>query len=83
MAPTSINIVCFRYTTPSADELRLKSINIEIMLRLQEQGIAAPSDTTINGRHCIRAAITNHRNRREDLDLLVAEVLRLGSELEG
>lgn len=82
MAPTSINIVCFRYVLPGADESRLKFINMEIMLRLQEQGIAAPSDTTINGRHCIRAAITNHRTRQEDLDLLVREVLRLGAELE-
>ena len=82
MAPTSINIVCFRHVLPGADESRMKSINTEIMLRLQEQGIAAPSDTTINGRHCIRVAITNHRTRQEDLDLLVREVLRLGAELE-
>jgi aromatic-L-amino-acid decarboxylase len=81
MAPTSINIVCFRYVFLGADEPSLKSINTEIMLRLQEQGIAAPSDTTINSRHCIRAAITNHRTRREDLDLLVREVLRIGTEL--
>jgi glutamate/tyrosine decarboxylase-like PLP-dependent enzyme len=82
MAPTSINIVCFRYVMPGADETRLKSINTEIMLRLQERGIAAPSDTTINGRHCIRAAITNHRTKREDLYLLVREVLRLGTAIE-
>jgi len=81
MAPTSINIVCFRYVVPGADEQRLAAINIEIMLRLQEHGIAAPSDTTIHGHHCIRAAITNHRTRRDDLDLLVHEVLRLGREI--
>lgn len=81
MAPTSINIVCFRYVFAGADEMQLKTVNSEIMLRLQEQGIAAPSDTTINGRHCIRAAITNHRTKQEDLTLLVEEVLRLGGEL--
>ena len=82
MAPTSINIVCFRYAIAGAEEDRSRAVNTEIMLRLQEQGIAAPSDTTINGRHCIRTAITNHRTRLEDLDLLVREVLRLGREIE-
>ena len=51
------------------------------MLRLQEEGIAVLSDTTVHGQHCLRVAITNHRTRREDLDLLVAETLRIGAEL--
>ena len=59
----------------------LRALNIEIMLRLQEAGIAAVSDTTIHGRHCLRAAISNHRTRRDDLDLLVTEVLRIGDEV--
>jgi hypothetical protein len=29
----------------------------------------------------LRAAITNHRSRHEDFDLLIAEVLRLGRAL--
>ena len=82
MAPTSINIVCFRYALAGAAEERSRAVNTEIMLRLQEQGIAAPSDTTINGRHCIRVAITNHRTKQQDLDLLVTEVLRLGHDIE-
>ena len=52
------------------------------MLRLQEEGIAAISDTTVHGQHCLRVAINNHRTRREDLDLLVEETLRLGAVLE-
>jgi glutamate/tyrosine decarboxylase-like PLP-dependent enzyme len=51
------------------------------MLRLQEQGIAALSDTTVRGEHCLRVAINNHRTRRQDLDLLVREVLRLAREI--
>ena len=53
-----------------------EALNIEIMLRLQEDGIAALSDTTVQERHCLRVAICNHRTRREDLDLLVREVVR-------
>ena len=81
MAPTSINIVCFRYRANGLSGERLKAFNTEIMLRLQEEGIAALSDTTVHGQHCLRVAIANHRTRYEDLDLLVAEILRLGAEL--
>ncbi len=80
-APTSINIVCFRYRAERLDSERAKALNTEIMLRLQEEGIAAISDTTVQGRHCLRVAINNHRTRREDLDLLVAETVRLGNEI--
>ncbi|ESY13703.1 aspartate aminotransferase family protein [Mesorhizobium sp. C386A] len=80
-APTSINIVCFRYRADGLDGERAKALNTEIMLRLQEDGTAAISDTTVQGRHCLRVAINNHRTRREDLDLLVAETVRLGNEI--
>jgi hypothetical protein len=65
------------------DEDMLRLHNTELLLRLQECGTAAPSDTTIRGRHCLRVAICNHRTRYEDLDLLVSEILRIGGELTG
>jgi aromatic-L-amino-acid/L-tryptophan decarboxylase len=80
-APTSINIVCFRYRATYATAAALKSLNMEIMLRMQEQGIAAISDTTIHGFYALRVAINNHRTRRSDLDLLISEVLRLGAQI--
>ena len=43
------------------------------MLRLQEEGLAVVSDTIVHGRHCLRAAINNHRTRGEDLEMLVRE----------
>lgn len=82
MAPTAINIVCFRYRMAGATETALKDLNTEIMLRIQESGVAVPSDTTVRGRHCLRVAINNHRTRRSDLDLLVREIVRLGQEVE-
>jgi len=82
MAPTTINIVSFRHRLSGGSEEGLKALNTEIMLRLQEEGIAALSDTTVQGRHCLRVAIANHRTRRDDLDLLVTEMLRLGKEIE-
>ena len=81
VAPTSINIVCYRYHPHGRKKEELKALNTEIMLRLQENGTAAISDTTIHGEHCLRVAINNHRTRREDLQLLIRETLRIGSQL--
>lgn len=81
MAPTVIDIVCFRFNPGGLDQDSLRDVNIEIMLRMQEAGIAALSDTTVRDRHCLRAAICNHRTRYADLDLLVDEVVRIGGQL--
>jgi hypothetical protein len=53
------------------------------MVRMQEAGVAAVSDTTVQGRHCLRAAINNHRTTRADLDVLIDEVARQGAALMG
>jgi aromatic-L-amino-acid/L-tryptophan decarboxylase len=82
MAQVATNIVCFRYRGQGGSEEELRTINTEIMLRIQESGVALPTDTTLGGRHSLRAAIASHRTRREDLDLLLAEVLRHGEAIE-
>ena len=81
LTPTVINIVCFRFNPGNLSNQIIRNINTEIMLQLQEQGTAAISDTTLDGEHCLRVAINNHRTRQCDLDLLVAEVLRIGHAL--
>lgn len=81
MTPIVLNIVCFRYDPGGLDEAGLRALNSEIMLRLQEAGIAALSDTPVKERHCLSVAICNHRTRREDLDLVVREGLRMGDDL--
>lgn len=81
-APTCINIVCFRHRPRiDLDAEGLKHWNVEIMLRLQEEGVAAVSDTTVKGTHCLRVAITNHRTRRSDIDLMVARVRDIAKAL--
>jgi aromatic-L-amino-acid/L-tryptophan decarboxylase len=82
MAPVSINIVCFRYQGRGGTEADLKALNNEIMLRVQESGVAVPTDTTLRGRYSLRAAIVNHRTTRADLDLLVDAVLHRGQALQ-
>jgi len=81
MAPVAIDIVCFRHDPGGMDEAGLRAHNSEIMLRIQESGVAVITDTTIRGRHALRVAICNHRTREEDLDLLVDAVPRIGAEI--
>jgi glutamate/tyrosine decarboxylase-like PLP-dependent enzyme len=59
----------------------LDRLNKEIELELQEQGLAVVSSVVIRGNQYLHAAITNHRTRRQDLERLVREVIRLGREL--
>jgi aromatic-L-amino-acid decarboxylase len=82
LAPAPLNIVCFRYWVDGLDETALNELNQELLIRLHESGAAVPSYTTLNGSYALRVAITNHRSRREDFELLVREVIRLGEELE-
>ncbi|HSH82871.1 MAG TPA: pyridoxal-dependent decarboxylase [Herpetosiphonaceae bacterium] len=81
LAPVALNVVCFRYVAPGADEERLDELIEELLIRLQESGAAVPSGTLVDGRYAIRCAIVNHRSRREDFDLLVEEVVRTGRRL--
>ena len=85
LAPVSLNIVCFRFTggtDPDGDSLSTRNrLNAEIVVALQESGIAAPSTTTINGQLAIRAAIVNHRTTRHDIDALIERTITLGTSL--
>ena len=78
LAPVSLNIVCFRYRTPGLDAAGADRANAEIVIALQESGIAAPSTTTVGGHLAIRAAIVNHRTRTGDIDALLAATVKFG-----
>src|SRR5215469_3908113 len=65
-APTSISIVCYRYRPAGMGAADHETATTEIMLRLQEEGIAALSDTMVKGEHSLRVAINNHRTQRSD-----------------
>jgi aromatic-L-amino-acid/L-tryptophan decarboxylase len=81
MAPIGMDIVCFRFNPGGLDDSALNVLNKEILMQLHEQGIAVPSYTTLNERYCLRIAISNHRSTFADFDLLVREVVRLGTEI--
>ncbi len=81
LAPVSLNIVCFRYKPKQVEESKLNELNRQILMELHERGIATPTSTVLRGTYAIRAAITNHRSRKEDFDALAHETVRLGEEL--
>lgn len=81
--PVSLNVVNFRHLLPGLDSQALDAHNKAIAVELQEQGIAVPSIVTVRGRQYLHVAITNHRSRRQDFDLLVQEVIRIGGEIGG
>lgn len=81
-AEVPMNIVCFRYRGGLGDTDAIDALNRELLLRLHESGVAAPSYTVIDGIYALRVCITNHRTTRADLDLFVRETLRIGAELE-
>ena len=76
LSPAQLNIVCFRYRAEDADR-----INGELVIALQESGLAAPSTTTVDGKLAIRAALFNHRTQEQDVDRLLDGVIRLGRQL--
>jgi len=61
----------------------LDRLNQQIVMALQESGGAVPSGTIVGGRYILHAANANHRSRREDFDLFVREVIRVGKDLAG
>ncbi len=81
LAPIGLDIVCFRFNPSGLDDKTLDALNKEILMQLQERGIAAPSYTTLHGRYCLRIAIANHRSTQDDFDVLAQEVVRIGREL--
>ncbi|MBZ9797680.1 pyridoxal phosphate-dependent decarboxylase family protein [Mesorhizobium sp. ES1-4] len=61
-APVALNIVCFGIRGADSEFTR------NLVLDLQESGLAAPSWTTLDGELVVRCAIVNHRTTEADID---------------
>ena len=77
-APVPLNVVTFRYRGRGLSEGQLDVLNAEVVMRIQESGLAVPSTTRLRGQTVIRLAIVNHRSVDRDLELLVDAVLETG-----
>jgi len=81
VAPVGLNVVAFRYDDPALAGEALDEINRELLMRIQERGIAIPSSTIVDGRFTLRACICNHRSRRADFDEFVGAAEQVVGEL--
>ena len=70
-APVSLNIVCFRFAPSGMDAEAQDALNKEILLRVQEGGLAIISGSRIDTRYVIRVACSNHRSTWADFELLL------------
>jgi aromatic-L-amino-acid decarboxylase len=80
-APVSLNIVCFRVAPTALSPEQQDAHNKELLLRIQETGLAIPSGSRIAGRYVIRVACSNHRSVWADFELLAEGVARLSAEI--
>ncbi len=77
---SELSICCFRYVpTGARDQQSLNDLNRCLLERLVREGRVYMSPTTLEGRYCLRVCIVNFRTSEADIDLLVEEVLRIGS----
>jgi aromatic-L-amino-acid/L-tryptophan decarboxylase len=81
LAPVPLNIVCFRFKREGVEEDTLNRVNQELLLRLQESGLAVPSSTVLGGRFALRCCFVNHRTRFEDIDALLESTVRTGRQI--
>jgi aromatic-L-amino-acid decarboxylase len=80
-APVSLNIVCLRLAPPRQSGEQADELNKEVLLRIQETGLAIVSGTRIAGRYVIRVACSNHRSRWEDFEALAVGIETLGAAI--
>jgi aromatic-L-amino-acid decarboxylase len=80
-APVSLNIVCFRVAPPAMSPEQQDALNKELLLRIQETGLAIPSGSRIGGRYILRVACSNHRSQWSDFEALAAGIEALVLEI--
>ena len=81
VAPVELNIVAFRFDDATLGGPERDEVNRELLMRVQERGVAIPSSTMIGGRFTLRVCICNHRSRREDFDDFVREAEAIVDEI--
>lgn len=81
LAPAPTNVICFRYRRDGLGDEQLDALNHRVLIEVQKAGIAAPSSTVLQGRYALRIAIVNQRTLREDVELALSEIVRIGDGL--
>ncbi|MGB0716003.1 MAG: pyridoxal phosphate-dependent decarboxylase family protein [Phycisphaerae bacterium] len=77
VGPSAMNVVCFRYVPDGMSDEEIDAFNVELLVRIQEEGVAVPSNARIDGVFALRVAHTNHRSQIEDFDILIEAITRI------
>ncbi len=80
VAPVALNVVAFRLEVRDDGE-RSDALNRELLMRIQESGVAVPSGTQLDGRFTLRVCICNHCSTRADFVSFVDAAERMAAEL--
>jgi glutamate/tyrosine decarboxylase-like PLP-dependent enzyme len=81
VAPVALNVVAFRCEDAALSPAAQDEANRELLMRIQERGVAVPSSTRLHGRLTLRVCICNHRSRRRDFDDFVHQAESLAREV--
>lgn len=81
LSEAQLSICSFRYVRPGLDDAALDALNRALVRRLHTETPFVPSPTLVGGRTAIRPCFINPRTADEDVDGLVAAVLRIGADL--
>lgn len=74
MAPVGFNAVCLRCNRLNDSQ------NEKVLARLVSEGIAFLGRAKVKGLFCLRACFMNLRTTREDVDIIIDDIIRLGRE---
>ncbi len=80
-APVSLNVVAFRHEPRELDGDEADVLNRELLMRIQEGGVAVPSGTIVHGRFTLRVCVCNHRTSTRDLEMFFEEAERTVREV--
>ncbi len=89
VGPSPLNVLCFRYlpaassgnTSHEVHAEFVDEVNRELLMRVQERGVAVPSSTIADGRFVLRMAHVNHRTTDADMDAVFDALLEIGREV--
>jgi glutamate/tyrosine decarboxylase-like PLP-dependent enzyme len=81
LAPTPLNIVCFRYRPEGVLEEELDELNARLGEALLADGRVYAGTTRYRGRVAFRPAFVNWRTRDQDVEVLVRTIRELGASL--
>jgi aromatic-L-amino-acid/L-tryptophan decarboxylase len=73
LAPASLSTVCFRHVPRGATKSlnELNALNREVMLAVQQSGLAYLSNTIVGSAFALRACLLNHRTTDADMPRLL------------